>query len=161
MRILVCIAVLALGSAQAAAQEMRVEIIDYGIYSGRTVGHTDRPGTANGINEVLDRKLIEQTEVVTARLGERFGIEYVVRGQPNGTIVTLTEITRFPPQGLVNAKGERLQKSEFEWQEVIGRRAIRTYDFTDAWEMVEGDWTLEFYYQGRKIGEKRFKIVLP
>src|SRR5258708_3138066 len=164
MRIFPYFALLVIGSSTAFAQTTRVdriEIVNFGLYSGTLEKHEALPGTAAGINIEENRKLVEQTETVPGRIGGRFGIEYVLRGQPKGKVVKLTYITRFPPQGMVNDKGEKLEKSQFEWNGTIGTRAIRTYTFDNSWEIVPGDWTLEFYYQGRKIGEKRFTVVLP
>lgn len=138
-----------------------VDIVSYGLFSQTLVKNEQRPGTSAGIDTVKDRKLIQQTGVITAGLGQAFGIEYVVQGNPQGASVMLTEITRFPPQGMVNSKGERLEISQFDWKEFIGKPRVRTYAFDNSWEMVPGDWVLEFYYQGRKLGAQQFKIVLP
>jgi hypothetical protein len=73
----------------------------------------------------------------------------------------LNYVTRFPPSGMVNDKGQKLEKTQFEWNDTIGQTAVRTYTFDNAWEIVPGDWTMEFYYEGRKIGEKRFSVTAP
>jgi hypothetical protein len=54
-----------------------------------------------------------------------------------------------------------LEKSQFEWNDTIGETGIRTYTLDNAWEVEPGDWMMEFYCQGRKIGEKHFTITSP
>jgi hypothetical protein len=98
---------------------------------------------------------------VPAIVGTTFGIQYVLRGTPKGQVVKLTYVTRFPQSGIVNDKGQKLEKSQFEWNDTIGETRIRTYTLDNAWEVVPGDWMLEFYYEGRKIGEKRFTMTSP
>ena len=156
-------ALIAIGSTTVSAQTTqidRVEILNFGIYSGQITKHEELPGTPAGINTVENRKLVKQTETIPVRIGTRFGIEYVVRGQPQNKTVTMTCITRFPSPGLVNDKGQRFAKSEFIQQNVIGVKGIRTYTFDNAWELVPGLWSLEFYFEGRKVGEKLFNIVV-
>ncbi len=165
VRTLLSFSLLLFASASTGAQAQqvdRINIIDYGIYTGTTQKAETKQDTAAGyINVSSNIKLVTQTETVSARLGLRFGLRYVVVGQPKGSEVTLTWITRFPPQGLVNAKGEKFQKNEFDRPATIGEPRFRMYEFTYSWEMVSGDWAFEFWYQGRKLGEKRFAVVTP
>jgi hypothetical protein len=164
LRTLLCLVFASMGSAAALAKQIsvdRIEIVTFGIFSPGTVTSKEaRPGT-NGITQREGRKLLSQTETVPGVVGTTFGIQYVVRGAPKGQNVKLTYITRFPPSGMVNAKGEKLEKSQFDWDDTIGKTAIRTYTLDDAWEIVPGDWNMEFYYEGRKIGEKRFTVTAP
>jgi hypothetical protein len=80
---------------------------------------------------------------------------------PPGQVVKLNYVTRFPQTGMVNDKGEKLAKSQFTWNDTVGKNAVRTYTLDHAWEVVPGDWTMEFYYEGRKLGEKRFTVTAP
>ena len=163
MRALFFAALIAIGSTSVGAQTVqidRIEILNFGIYLGQITKHEEQPGTPAGINTVENRKLVKQTETIPGRIGTRFGIEYVVRGRPQNKVVTITCITRFPSQGLVNDKGQKFTKSEFIQQDIIGENSVRTYTFDNSWEVVPGIWSLEFYYEGRKVGEKLFNIVV-
>jgi hypothetical protein len=165
MRGVLCAALLVLMSATAGAQAPqvdRINIIDFGIYTATYQKRKKEEKTASGTVAIsTDFKLVTQTETVSARLGLRFGINYVVVGKQNGKAVTLDAITRFPPQGVVNVKGETFYQNEIKWDVTIGEPSFRTYKFDHVWEMVPGTWVFEFYYQGRKLVEKRFTVVVP
>ena len=157
-----CLFFVTIGPATAFAQPVKIdqiEIIKYGIYSGGTITKKITAEGTNGITLRADRKLLSQTETVPGTVGTTFGIQYVLRGAPKGKVVKLTYVTRFPPAGMVNGKGEKLEKSQFEWNDTIGLTSIRTYTLDHEWEIVAGDWELEFYYEGRKIGAKRFTVT--
>jgi hypothetical protein len=105
---------------------------------------------------------LSQGETVPGHVGTTFGITYTLVGSPKGKVVKLTYVTRFPPARIVNDKGEKRDKSQFEWNDTIGQPGgIRAYTLTNAWEVLPGEWNLEFYYEGRKIGEKRFTVTAP
>jgi uncharacterized protein DUF3859 len=164
LRTLLCLVFASMGSVTTRAQQVSVDHIDivtFGIFSPGKITERDAvPGT-NGITLREGRELLSQTETVPGIVGTTFGIEYVLRGSPDGRVVKLNYVTRFPQAGMVNDKGQKLAKSQFEWNDTIGKTAIRTYTFDNAWEIVPGDWTMEFYYEGKKIGEKRFTITAP
>lgn len=164
LRTLLCLVFASIGSAAALAEQVKIdhiEIVTFGIFSsGKITKQEDRPGT-NGIKLREGRKLLSQTEIVPGIVGTTFGIQYVLQGAPKGQVVKLTYVTRFPRPGMVNDKLLKMEKSEFEWNDTIGESAIRTYTLDHEWEVVPGDWTLEFYYDGRKIGEKHFTMTPP
>lgn len=164
LRALLCLVFASMGSMATQAQQVtvdRIEIVTFGIFSPGKITQKDAvPGT-NGITLREGRELLSQTETVPGVVGTTFGIRYVLRGAPKGQVVKLTYVTRFPPSGMVNDKGQKLEKTQFEWNDTIGPTSIRTYTLDNAWEIVPGDWTMEFYYEGKKLGEKRFTITAP
>ncbi len=163
MRGLLWVGLLGLVAVGAHAQSIevdRIRIFEYGIYSGRTESSRPQDGTATGtINTVVDLKLVTQTERIPARVGTRFGFGYEVAGRPRDATARMTFITRFPPQGVVNAKGTMYFQNEFEASVPVGVETTRTYTFDEPWELVTGEWTLEIHYRGRKLAEKRFLVV--
>lgn len=150
-------------SMTAAAEEPRVEgmtVGSYGIYREKLDRLEASPRTASGyLRIVTERELLQRTETICARLGVTFGFDFVLAGTPRGATVTLAAVTRFPPGGLVNAKGERFPQNEYEGRVAIGAQSSRSFTFEEPWEMVPGIWTFEFHHQGRKIGEKAFEVV--
>jgi Domain of unknown function (DUF3859) len=163
LRIAVLAALLIASASPVAAQSPtveKVEIIQFGLY------HVDRDGLEPGpdtplgrINTVTRYALVTQTNTVCARIGVSFGVEYNVVGKPDGALVALDKMTQFPPQGLVDPSGRKFLHSKFSRQRIIGSTSFRSYTFEEDWEIELGPWTLEFHYQGRKIGEKRFNVV--
>jgi hypothetical protein len=154
-------AALAAGPGARADEIERIDILEFGIYTA-TLERTENADTAAGVVNIMTNvKLVRRTDAVTARLGVRFGIEYMLVGKPAGELAVIDWVTRFPERGLTNAKGERFQKNELSRTTPIGERTHRTYTFDEAWELVPGKWVLEFYHRGRKLGEKSFTVVLP
>jgi hypothetical protein len=160
-----CAALAVLVSAPVHAQAPqldRIEILEFGIYSVTRQQIEKSQTTAGGQLAVAkEYKLITPTEMVTARQGVSFGIKYVVIGKPNGSRVRSNWITRFPAGGLVNSNGRKFDRAEVAWEDTIGAPTYRTYAFDETWEMVPGVWTFELYFNGRKLGEKRFSVVMP
>ncbi len=143
-----------------AQQIDTITFVEAGIYTGRIDGKQPSPKTATGtVNIVSDRQLVETTDRICARRGVIFGVGFIVKGSPAGTEVALDFITRFPPGGMVNAKGQRYAQNEFTSQAIVGARSVRTFSFDEAWEMVPGIWTFEFHHQGLKIAETSFHVM--
>ncbi len=137
-----------------------IELVETGIFVGRIDGKQPSPKTASGtINIVSDRRLVEATDRICARRGVIFGMTYIVKGAPTGADVVLDLVTRFPPAGMLNGKGQRFTHNEFTSIVTVGARSVRTFSFDEAWEMVPGTWTFEFHHKGRKIGETSFLVM--
>jgi hypothetical protein len=156
----------ALATAASQAQGIsidRVDIVEAGIYKIRKTEEVQAPNTAAGkVTPATDRKLLQKTTIVPAKVGTSFGVFYVPIGKPKGTKTKITFITTYPPQGLRNPDtGKTAYRSEFEWEIEIGKPDGRTYTLDNAWEAVPGEWALEFWYQGRKLGGQTFTVVAP
>jgi Domain of unknown function (DUF3859) len=155
-----------LAMATSQGQEVtidRVDVVESGIYKIRKVDRVQAPNTASGVvTPATDRELLRSTTTVPAKLGTSFGVRFNVIGKPRGTKTKITFITTYPAQGLRNPDtGKTAYRSEFEWEIEIGKRDGRTYTFDNAWEVVPGEWALEFWYQGRKLGGQTFTVAAP
>jgi len=165
MRRVLAFLLVAFAPAAGQAQNItldRVDIVEAGIYQIHRTGEVvQSPNTAVGTIRSADRReLIEATTTVPAKVGTSFGIRFVAIGEPMGTKMNVTFITRYPAQGLRNPNtGKIAYKSEFEWGIETGKRVARTYSFDNAWEAVPGEWALEFWHQGRKLGGQTFTVV--
>jgi hypothetical protein len=160
--VLASLVVAALVSTNARAQQAKVdavEIVGFGIFSsGKVLKLEQIPGT-DDVAMREDRKLVTRTDSVPGLIGTTFGVQFTLHGTPPGALVKLTCVTRFPPPGVLNDKGRTLDKSQSEWNGAIGQADIRTFTFADPRDIVAGDWSMEFYYAGRKIGEQRFTVT--
>jgi hypothetical protein len=146
--------------AQVLAQTVdTVSIAVAGTYRYRPAVRETSPSTPNGIITRGDVELIEKTNLVCARIGVGFGVEYTVEGTPDGRPTELTFITHVPSPGMLDPQGRRFDKSQFTSSVRIGEPRYRLYTFDEAWEIVPGEWVFEFLHQGRKIGETRFTVV--
>lgn len=160
---LVFLAVLAVAEARAQTGYVEGFVIDgFGTYEAKERGSREAESTATGtVNVVSNLRRVAQTETIPARLGTRFGVKYRVLGRPKGGDIVLTMITRFPAGGLTNGKGEKFEKNEVMVRGKLGIEAYRTYRFDNAWELVPGEWVMEFHHKGKKLGEKKFTVVKP
>ncbi len=102
------------------------------------------------------------TRTIPARPGVRFGFRYNVVGAPDGTQVPVTIVDKFPKQGLRKpGSAESFYREEYVAQKTIGRESYTDYGFDHDWELVPGTWTIELWYQGRKLTEQSFTVIKP
>lgn len=164
MRMMLSLALLTLLTAGAEAQTLQihgVNVIDYGIYSGESEQAQAAPDTAVGvIIPVHNAQLVATTRTIPARLGTRFGFRFELVGVPTGNIATLHYVTIFPPPGLQNPATSQVKtQSDFDWNVRVGEVTGKYYTFDNDWEAVPGIWTMQVWYQGRKLAEQSFNVV--
>jgi hypothetical protein len=166
MRIVLAFLLMVLASGAAYAQTpqiTRIDVTEYGIYTGTTQGMRPEPGTATGTVTTLgDIQHAATTRNIPAQQGVRFGFRFTVVGAPAGAIVPLHMVTIFPPPGLTNPATQQLKdRNEYDNNAAIGASSYKGYNFTNDWEAVPGIWTMQIWYQGRKLAEQKFTVVRP
>ena len=160
MRSLLALVLLMLPTVAHAQGNERIVVLEAGIVSGKSGKMVPAPGTATGFTREIDNyKLVKTGDTITAKKGVRFGLRFRVEGTPRGKLIKARCITRFPADGVTNPKGVKVQADEYDCDLRLGDVTWRSYTFDDTWEMVPGEWNLEFWLDGRKIGEKRFTVV--
>ena len=151
-------------SVAATAQTVnvdRIQIKIYGIYEGN-ISKTEQTPTGIALDIVANHQLVKQTTTVPARLGLRFDFEYLVVGTPQDAEVPLKFVTIFPKQGVRPPKANGpVYRNESARTKRVGRESYRDYGFDDEWELVPGTWTIQIWYQERKLAEKSFTVVKP
>ncbi|MEH6367956.1 helicase [Pseudomonas sp. J237] len=138
--------------ATATHAEVRVEgPVEYGVFpsdykefkSGeRILGQAGRP--------------MERTEVVPAKLGSKFGVRYQLSGKSKGEEpLTLLYLT----PGVITPDGKRHDKFVVQ-QEVAAdvKNDVMAYEFTEAYEIVPGEWQFMVFQGDRKLLEQRFTV---
>ena len=158
----VCVVLMAsLTPARAQITVERATILEYGTFKANLVQRVPRASDPSGFaNSLSDMQLLEQTDVVCARLGTRFGMTIRIEGKPAGSVVLLEIVNNYPKGGITNPKGEVFQKTRFPWSAVVGETAASiVFTFDDAWEMVPGTWTYDVEYLGKKIGSRSFQVM--
>jgi hypothetical protein len=154
-----------LGASLAAAQTVeRIDILQSGLYTAAVTGNVATPGTATGNSHTVGNvQFYQSTDRVPARLGTRFGVNYVIVGNPDGAILEFRQIWRLPAPGLRNPKtGNVYRESPRTVQKTIGDRgALTGYSFDDDWEMVPGPWTCELWLGERLMLTKTFTVYKP
>ncbi|WP_068827789.1 DUF3859 domain-containing protein [Pseudomonas sp. BMS12] len=145
------VVVLGLASSLAMA-DVRVEgPVEYGVFTAQI--KDPQPG-----ERILARanQPIEQTAVVPARLGTKFGVRYQLAGKRE-TDVPLT-LMYFTP-GLVGPDGKRQDKIELVQKLVPGAPLdVMAFEFTEHYEVVPGEWQFMVFQGDRKLVEQRFTV---
>jgi hypothetical protein len=135
------------------------EILNYGIYTGTnvlTITDTNSP-TSRVRFELL--KVATQTNVIPAKINTKFGMQFVVHGNPFAESINLRGVYSFPEMSnSVNAKSysryEGLVRVKLE-----DRSAGMYWDFVDPWELVPGNWKFQLFDKDKLLIEKQFKVV--
>ena len=150
-----------LASSAAWAQDVQgIEIVEHGVY---TADKSSCARDAQGI-ERCDRSNIRHASTtwnVPAQLGVEFGLRYRVVGKPKGAKISVKRIWLIPEPGFRAPNKEPIRRLERSDDAVIGEAKFVSYGFDDSWELVPGQWVLEFWYADRKLGEQRFTVGKP
>lgn len=140
---------LAAGLVQA---EVRVQgPVEYGVFVSQ---HKDfQPG-----ERVLTQSTqqIEQTSVVPAKLGTKFGMRYTLTGKTaNGEPLTLLYLT----PGVVGADGQRHDKFVVTQKLVPDApQDVMAFEFSEHNEVVPGEWHFLLFQGDRKLAEQHFEV---
>lgn len=102
--------------------------------------------------------LVRVTAKVRAARGVLFGFHYTVDGVPPRKTVTIREVYRFPGEGIVR-RGERITVDQARVRRRIGEPYFTGFEFEQDGEMVPGPWTIEIWYDDRKLGEQAFTVT--
>lgn len=159
----VAFVVLAAGSAPAEPPSVaRAEIVWAGLYEAEVTGTVSQPHTAIGrTNQLSNIRKLRATTTVEGRLGVSFGLEYQLRGKPDGADVPITIVVILPKAGLRNPANAEPTYRE-RWRpsaQVIGGRTLVGYTLEHDWEVVAGLWTFEIWSEDEKLGEQAFCVV--
>lgn len=154
------VVVLCLVASAQAQSVSSVEISNPGLYRSEQVAVEQAPDSVRGIfTTVRNPQLVERTTRVPGLLGTSFGVNFEIRGEPNGEPATVRFVTRFPAGGLRDPKTGKVHlTSENERQYRIGELAFRFYSFDEEWEIAPGEWSLEFWYRGQMLGAQKFEV---
>jgi hypothetical protein len=147
------------GPGLAFAGNPRIEVVDYGVYATGSRTTVPMPISVSGKMNLVDGvRLTELTNVILGQLGTSFGFRYRVMGVPEGAVVTIR--TRHPRLTDPDT-GRSMDYGEREQAIASGEERYTGYSFDARYEIAEGEWSFQIIYQGRVIGEQKFKVVVP
>jgi len=149
-----------LPAGAADVQIRAAEIVGYGIFesstSSRQAGWRRNAPPADGVEGV---RFLDFTNEIPAKLGTGFGFQYIINSSPKGGRLQVTNVIRFPGEGL-KAPGGRVYKVSKEDRRItIGHRDFYGYAFDEAWEIIPGDWVFEVWHQDARLIRKTFTVV--
>jgi hypothetical protein len=130
-----------------------LSIVNFGVYAA------ERQNKRVASEADAKFKLQSQTEIVRAGKGVSFGVNFVLNGVPSGRVVKLTTKITFPPEGMTPPSGEHLTCADADLLFKLGTPEFLIYTLDNDWEIVPGNWTFEFHFEGRKVSEKRFTVT--
>ena len=127
--------------------KLEAKVFEYGIYK---------------MSEPPPNQWMKRTKNIPAKTGIEFGVMFSLIGEPKGKSVALDAVWRFPESGITNPEtGKTLHKEEVEAVGKVGDGMFQIYRLSKPWEVVKGDWYVDLYYEGRKIGSEKFVLVDP
>lgn len=135
-----------------ASAEVRVEgPVEYGVFSGPKAELQSGERVLRRSNEK-----IQQTEVVPAKLGSKFGLRYSLVGKvANDVPLTLLYLT----PGIRTPDGLRHDKFEVTQKLVPGApQDVMAYEFTESHEVIPGEWHFMVFQGDRLLAQQRFTV---
>lgn len=139
-------------SSSLAQADVRLEgPVEYGIFV------SDYQDFQAG-ERVLARsnQAIEPGAVIPAKLGSKFGLRYRLAGKVAGdSPLTLLYLT----PGVVTPDGKRHDKFVVTQKLVTdAAKEVMAFEFTEAHEVVPGEWHFMVFQDDRKLAEQRFIV---
>ena len=125
------------------AKVERVDMVDHGIYLANKVAtRANELGFSH--HTVNDAQLVAITETIPAELGIKFGFRYSITGTPDDGVVTVKQVTIYPPQGVVSPMAGLLHESSFSMPvQIVSPVLGAGYEIDEPWELVPGVWTIQ------------------
>ncbi|MGE0425338.1 MAG: DUF3859 domain-containing protein [Reyranellaceae bacterium] len=159
-RWLICLVAALLAGPVSAADVTALEVVDFGLYRARTIGHQDAPLAVNGQTKTIaDIEFYQTTARVPARIGIRFGTRFRIVGTPPRQSVRLRSVWRIPDPGIRNPDSGRLYRQSIsEFTSIIGGLHMRGFSFGSSWQIACGEWIQEVWFGGRKLLSQTFTV---
>jgi hypothetical protein len=100
------------------------------------------------------------TSQIPLRKGVSFGIKYAMKGLPQRADVSITKVVRHPR--LTTPEGNKLTAQRW----LVPTRTnddgklsgYQGYELAYDWELVPGEWTIQLWYEGKKVVAQRFTL---
>lgn len=159
------------GAAQqpaAPAPELKSQVFQFGIYKAVKKGQI-RESTETNTGKVMRKPTLEH-EKMTDRIplvkDTYFGFQYRLWNLPPEVMIKpvmpLRKVLIHPemtlPDGSTTTGWDRTFKGRVQTQQVMG---FDGYGFNEDYELVEGDWIFQVWYQDRKLIERKFVTYHP
>ena len=159
------------GAAQqpaAPTPELKSQVFQFGIYKAVKKGQI-RESTETNTGKVMRKPTLEH-EKMTDRIplvkDTYFGFQYRLWNLPPEVMIKpvmpLRKVLIHPemtlPDGSTTTGWDRTFKGRVQTQQVMG---FDGYGFNEDYELVEGDWIFQVWYQDRKLIERKFVTYHP
>ncbi len=158
--------VVASGKASDADEKaLKGKVSAHGLYRlVRSGGLVDAPNTGTG--KAVVKPVIEQvrsTDRIPMLKGAQMYLQYRIWPLPSQpAYVDLRRVLKHPeirlPDGSVSTGSDYMIKGKISSNQVI---AYTGYGLDEDYELVEGEWTFEIWYEEKKVIEQKFTTYRP
>lgn len=144
----------------SSAQAQKLEILEAGTYIVDK-GNCARDDRGILMCDRLALRLDQRTDAVPAALEVEFGVRYRVTDLPTRDPISIRRVWRLPAPGFHPPGKPPVHRMERIDRTPADRPIHATYGFDDEWELITGEWVLEFWHGETKLGEQRFVVIRP
>ena len=138
------------------------EVLEFGYYDVLSEGERYEDANApSGVTQAGPTvKLALQTDVIPIQSGRLFGFRFRLKGFTGKEDIEIREVVTHPRMTRPGQKPTTGFESKLP---LIVRKGELSdyagYSLNHDYEMVEGEWRFEFWYEDKKILEQKFKTV--
>lgn len=152
-------------NGEATAAELKGRVSQYGLYQlVRSGGLVDNEHTSTGktlSNAVIQQ--VRQTDRIPLIKGVQMSLQYRLWYFPDQpAYVDLRRVLQHPemtlPDGTVSTGSDYMIKGKVRVNQVI---AYTGYGLDEDYELLEGEWIFQIWYEDRKLVEQKFVTYFP
>ena len=136
-----------------------LRVVEVGVFEATTVQKIPADTPSGVVLLQKDVRLAQSTTEICPRSGVVFGLRYAVEGAPQGAPVAIVVRVNFPGAG-VRYPGSRKREryAEQAYSRDIGAVRFADYAIGGYWDALPGHWSIQFWTDGRLIGEQGFDL---
>lgn len=144
-------------ASPAAAADLKVTIVEYGLYTADTMSEQRAP---DGIIDSVIENLCHYatTTTVPLKTGLHFGFRYRVDGLKPDEVVALGKIVEFP-RTVTPPGAKPLSRIWRALPTEAGKLHYAGYGLDYDWELMPGRWRFYIYQADRQLAEMSFAVV--
>ena len=133
--------------------------VKYGVITNYGIFEIPSTRIENGTEKILykQRILKKNTNEIPAKIGTRFGFNYVIAGEPDGEDVSLKKIIKYPKPGLI-FNNKTIMEDTFNIDVKLNEINYSGFIFEYKEELIPGIWTIEYFHKERRILQKEFDV---
>lgn len=129
---------------------------NYGVFQSNDIVKDGRVSEADIQHSVIDTALlIKKTNIIPAKKGVEFGVEYVLQSKVKEPVRLLIE-WRFPKEITDPSNGATVKDIKYFIDIETNFVNSSNYTLEQEFEIVKGDWELTIYYENKVLYNRKF-----
>jgi hypothetical protein len=149
---------------EAGHQAPAGRVIKYGLYEVIRTGRlVDNPDTSTGKSHSASTiQFIRQTDRIPLKKGNYFGFQSRIEPLPDTHFIKLKKVVTHPEMTLPDgSKKAGYEVNETKKVSVGVAFTTSAYSLDEDYELVEGEWTIQYWFEDRMLVEQRFYTYWP